>query len=165
MVKISELLDTYPRPIEQEYWERLMMLMCRRIDAVYNQYIFFGRYKLYHEWMDDYERNFVWVRLKYRVWREELADFQIIADRINMEMKTVKAFISPSSNAIGHYRLELAVTSFLSGNDIVYDLNVMQALIAHLRSAGRRVIEMKKDISQQKSCDDFNNDSDKAELK
>lgn len=165
MVRISEILYTDPRPINQEYWERLIMLMGREIDAVNNQYIFFGRYKLYHEWISDFERNFVWICLKYRVWKEELEDFQIIADRINREMKTVKAIISPSRNAIGHYRLELAVTSFLSGNDMMYDLNVMQALIAHFRAAEKRVIEMKKDISQQKSCDDFNNDSDKAELK
>jgi hypothetical protein len=147
MVKISELLDRLcPKPVDREYMERIWSALGFSVDASSEQCIYYHHYKLYYEWMDDYQQNYIRISCKFRVHKEEFDKFLVIANNINKEIKVVKAFVHPSSKEEGQYRLEIVADSFLSGIDKMTDICVLNALLAHLRSAGRRVMEMKKDI-------------------
>ena len=163
MVKISEFLDRLcPKPADREYMERIWSALGFTVDASFEQCIYYHHYKLYYEWMDDCQQNYIRIRCKFRVCKEDFDKFLVIANNINKEFKVVKAFVRPSCKEEGHYSLEIAADTFISGIDGMTDFCIVKAHLVHLRTAVRRVVEMNKDISQQKPCDDFNNDSDKT---
>ena len=162
MVKISELIIREPKQVDREYMERIWSALGFSVDASSERCIYYHHYKLYYEWMDDYQQNYIRISCKFRVYKEGLDKFKVIANNINKEFKVVKAFVCPDCKEEGQYRLEIAADSFLPGIDMSEDFNSMRAIFTLLRTAGKRVVEMNKNISQQELCDDFNNDSDKT---
>lgn len=145
--ELSELVDKRAKRVDLHSLERLVKEMGYEIMAVCEQCIYFSgkyhEYKLYTKWMRDCQTNYMWVRVKYRVHKEDLNDYLAIANNLTKEMDAVKAFIVPSPNAIGEYRIEIAADTFYSGNERVD--NVILSLIHLVQLAEQRMLEMKNE--------------------
>lgn len=152
--ELSELVDKRSKRIDLNYLERLIKDMGYNVIAVCEGCIYFcGKhhdYKLYTRWMRDSQTNYMWVRVKYRVHKEDMNKYVAIAHNLTKEIETVKAFVTPSTNEKGEYRIEIAADTLYSGNERVD--GVILSLIYHIQLAEQRMTEMRKEMKEE-----FNN--------
>ena len=71
-------------------------------------------------------------------------NYVAIAHNLTKEIETVKAFITPSTNEKGEYRIEIASDTLYSGNERIDE--VILSLIYHIQLAEQRMAEMRKEM-------------------
>lgn len=144
--ELSELVDKSSKCVDVYSLERLLKKMGYNVIAVSEGYIYFcgkqHEYKLCTKWIRNRQTNYMWLRVKYRVHKEYLNDYVAIAHNLTKEIETVKAFVVPSTNEKGEYRIEIAADTLYSGNERID--GVILSLIYHIQSAEQRMAEMIK---------------------